>query len=1074
MRKRHERSPEAVVRCRGARAKAALLVLAWGTVPVAVVGGDPPGPFVSDFVATWLVPNQPEANSIQAGAPDVPSIPADFFGPGSDPFVGLVPFEGNPLDPGITGDASVEIRRLGDPVLPADPPGAMGTIPIEIVALELRSIEPITVTFNGGQNPELWDLDITLSNADLPAQGILTATKTHDNGGTFTADFFVQPVYIFTKVADPGQMLIIDTFQRGLPPNHLVIAAADFVHEVSPDLDIILPLGLSEWVPGVKETVHGDINSQVARPFTALSDGGGITHTVCPATPKEAPNNNFCSDRRLIDQDVPTAFDTSVATTDGLPTTGLGDCAHFGDPQIYNDIWYNFTPPADFTYDISLCGSSYDTKMVVYNGCACPADPATEIACNDDFCGLQSQVKVPLLAGVCYTIRVGGFQEGDGGTGLLNIEKQGAITPCCFPDGTCDIVLVPDCLAAGIPVAICLGDNNGNGTDDACENHCVYEVVCIDGNCAACPLHNPGQRCYRDKCVNTCPEILPATCGGPDCCVELMLLGCQLPEGAAPCPDLGDQCTCDPTDGVCCFADGTCEILTEPRCRLFGGVYIGDGTVCLGDSDGNGFDDACEVQACCFDNGTCVNLAPDLCTAFGGTLSGTGTTCRGDNDGNGIDDICETQACCLLGGIVCENLQPNTCVAIGGTPAGTGTVCRGDIDLNGLDDVCETQSCCFGDGSCMNLSPNTCIATGGTPGGTGTFCFGDIDMNGIDDACEVQACCFSNGTCLNLSPIICIIGGGFPQLTGTLCAGDSDMNGIDDACEQQACCFLGGLCSNNQPNQCAALGGTSQGTGTGCAGDFDTNMIDDICEAPEACCLPGGACVNFGSGFCEFVGGTPQGPGTVCIGDTNVNGVDDACELPEACCFPDGSCLLVGSAICAILGGTPQGPATVCAGDGDGNGIDDACEGPGPVGCCFSNGTCVTMPAANCALAGGSAVASCLGDTDGDGNNDACVPPPPSPGDISGPAGAGFPDGCVNAFDLGTLLGAWCSPASDPDPPGDEDPPCEDCTSPNFTLADISGVASVADGCVDAFDLAKLLAEWCSSLGGNPCGTCGP
>ncbi|MCH8152828.1 MAG: hypothetical protein IH830_10715 [Planctomycetes bacterium] len=100
--------------------------------------------------------------------------------------------------------------------------------------------------------------------------------------------------------------------------------------------------------------------------------------------------------------------------------------------------------------------------------------------------------------------------------------------------------------------------------------------------------------------------------------------------------------------------------------------------------------------------------------------------------------------------------------------------------------------------------------------------------------------------------------------------------------------------------------------------------------------------------------------------------------------------------------------------------------------------------------------------------------PLPSIADISGPLGPGFPDGCVDAFDLGTLLGAWCSSASDPDPPGDVDPPCEGCTSPNFALADISGAANVADGCVDAFDLAKLLAEWCSVAGGNPCGTCGP
>ncbi len=97
-----------------------------------------------------------------------------------------------------------------------------------------------------------------------------------------------------------------------------------------------------------------------------------------------------------------------------------------------------------------------------------------------------------------------------------------------------------------------------------------------------------------------------------------------------------------------------------------------------------------------------------------------------------------------------------------------------------------------------------------------------------------------------------------------------------------------------------------------------------------------------------------------------------------------------------------------------------------------------------------------------------------STADISGPDGPGFPDGCVDAFDLGTLLGAWCSAAGDPDPPKDEDPPCEGCTSPNFALADLAGPRGGPDGCVDAFDLGALLADWCSVDGGNPCGTCGP
>ncbi|MCZ6734253.1 MAG: choice-of-anchor B family protein [Planctomycetota bacterium] len=92
---------------------------------------------------------------------------------------------------------------------------------------------------------------------------------------------------------------------------------------------------------------------------------------------------------------------------------------------------------------------------------------------------------------------------------------------------------------------------------------------------------------------------------------------------------------------------------------------------------------------------------------------------------------------------------------------------------------------------------------------------------------------------------------------------------------------------------------------------------------------------------------------------------------------------------------------------------------------------------------------------------------PSATADINGPRGA--PDGCVDAFDLGAILGAWCSGVNDPNPPS---PPCENCTPANLAVADISGAANVPDGCVDAFDLAKLLAEWCSVAGGNPCGTC--
>ncbi|MCZ6735870.1 MAG: hypothetical protein O7C65_08780, partial [Planctomycetota bacterium] len=94
----------------------------------------------------------------------------------------------------------------------------------------------------------------------------------------------------------------------------------------------------------------------------------------------------------------------------------------------------------------------------------------------------------------------------------------------------------------------------------------------------------------------------------------------------------------------------------------------------------------------------------------------------------------------------------------------------------------------------------------------------------------------------------------------------------------------------------------------------------------------------------------------------------------------------------------------------------------------------------------------------------------PFPADITGPGDV--PDGCVDSFDLNLVLGAWCSPLTDPDPPGDEDPPCEGCVSPNFALADINGPDGWPDGCVDSFDLNMVLGAWCSALGGNFCGTC--
>ncbi|MFZ5980291.1 MAG: hypothetical protein ACOYVF_06620 [Candidatus Zixiibacteriota bacterium] len=62
--------------------------------------------------------------------------------------------------------------------------------------------------------------------------------------------------------------------------------------------------------------------------------------------------------------------------------------------------------------------------------------------------------------------------------------------------------------------------------------------------------------------------------------------------------------------GSCCWEGGlNCGVITELECYALGGQYNGDGTFCLGDLDGNGYDDICD--ACCVGNRGNVNCSSD-------------------------------------------------------------------------------------------------------------------------------------------------------------------------------------------------------------------------------------------------------------------------------------------------------------------------------------------------------------------------------------------------------------------------------------------------------------------------------
>ena len=127
--------------------------------------------------------------------------------------------------------------------------------------------------------------------------------------------------------------------------------------------------------------------------------------------------NDDCEDAFPVSDGV-TPFDNIGATTDGPDEPGI--CNLLGDTQVRSDVWFEYVATCTGEVTVSLCGSSFDTKLAVYAGAACPTMESA-IACSEDFCGRQSQVTFTGTLGNTYLIRIGGF-GGEQGTGLLDIS----------------------------------------------------------------------------------------------------------------------------------------------------------------------------------------------------------------------------------------------------------------------------------------------------------------------------------------------------------------------------------------------------------------------------------------------------------------------------------------------------------------------------------------------------------------------------------------------------------------------------------------------------------------------------
>ena len=182
-----------------------------------------------------------------------------------------------------------------------------------------------------------------------------------------------------------------------------------------------------------------------------------------------APANDNCANAEAVGNVTNKYFSTVDATFDG--PNASGQCMYSP------DIWYCYTATCDGDVTVSLCGSSFDTKLAVYNECECPATIARLIDCDDDTCGLQSEVTFAAQCGNQYLIQVGGYGA-HVGVGKLTISCDG--TACS--EGSND-----DCEnAKPINEVVNLAFDTTEATNDGPDNHITSPNIwyCYTATCS--------------------------------------------------------------------------------------------------------------------------------------------------------------------------------------------------------------------------------------------------------------------------------------------------------------------------------------------------------------------------------------------------------------------------------------------------------------------------------------------------------------------------------------------------------------------------------------------------------------
>jgi len=338
-----------------------------------------------------------------------------------------------------------------------------------------------------------------------------------------------------------------------------------------------------------------------------------------------------------------TQYSTIGATTDGPDEVTACRFSSYSD--IGSDIWYRYAATCDGNLTVDLCNSNYDTKLAVYDGCRqCPVS-SPPLECNDDSsCGLRSYVTVPAVLGHCYTIRIGGYLAVQG-TGTMRVSCDVIAPPsgACCDNGNCFATLTE---------ADCEGQNGAwfpGFPEVSCPSFACPVTPPPNDACTDCArvltgvTYHGRTRAATGTDISSCGDndTLDAwNCWTADCTGRVSITTC----GSSFDTTLAVYDACGGHE-LACDDDG-CQFLPARRSRVT--LDVTEGTtysIRVAGYDGAFGDYTLNVEtcknACCLPSGLCGFATSAQCDAVGGTSLGPGSVCRGDLDNNGIDDACE-------------------------------------------------------------------------------------------------------------------------------------------------------------------------------------------------------------------------------------------------------------------------------------------------------------------------------------------------------------------------------------------------------------------------------------------------